>query len=64
MVEAVRLLARREGVLLDPGYTGKAMAGLLGLVARGEFGRGENVVFLHTGGSPALYAYQPVLQNR
>ena len=64
MVEAVRLLARLEGVLLDPVYTGKAMAGLLGLVARGEFGRGDRVVFLHTGGSPALYAYQPVLQNR
>jgi D-cysteine desulfhydrase len=64
MVEAVRLLARLEGILLDPVYTGKTMAGLLGLVARGEFGRGENVVFLHTGGAPALYAYQPVLQSQ
>jgi len=58
MVEAVKLCARLEGVLLDPVYTGKAMAGLIGLVRRGVFQPGENVVFLHTGGSPALYAYQ------
>lgn len=58
MVEAVRLLASLEGVLLDPVYTGKAMAGLIGLVRRGHFKAGERVVFLHTGGSPALYAYQ------
>jgi D-cysteine desulfhydrase len=63
MVEAVRLLARLEGVLLDPVYTGKAMAGLIGLVRRGEIGRGERVLFVHTGGSPALYAYQDVLRG-
>ena len=63
MVEAVRLLARLEGVLLDPVYTGKAMAGLIALVRRGHFKAGERVVFLHTGGSPALYAYQSVLQS-
>lgn len=63
MVEAVRLLARLEGVLLDPVYTGKAMAGLIGLVRQGRFKRGERVLFLHTGGSPALYAYQPVLAS-
>jgi D-cysteine desulfhydrase len=61
MVEAVRLLAQLEGVLLDPVYTGKAMAGLIGLVRQGEFAKGEKVLFLHTGGSPALYAYQDVL---
>lgn len=61
MLEAVRLLARLEGILLDPVYTGKAMAGLIGLVRRGEFRRGENVVFVHTGGAPALYAYQTSL---
>jgi D-cysteine desulfhydrase len=61
MVEAVRLLAQLEGVLLDPVYTGKAMAGLIALVRRGEFAEGEKVLFLHTGGSPALYAYQDVL---
>ena len=63
MVEAVRLLARLEGVLLDPVYTGKAMAGLIGLVRRGHFRAGDNVLFLHTGGSPALFAYQDVLRE-
>ncbi|MBS0297444.1 MAG: D-cysteine desulfhydrase [Proteobacteria bacterium] len=63
MTEAVRLLARTEGVLLDPVYTGKAFAGLLGLVERGVFGKNERVLFVHTGGSPALYAYQQVLQS-
>lgn len=63
MVEAVRMVSRLEGVLLDPVYTGKAMAGLIGLVRRGELGKGEKVLFVHTGGSPALYAYQPVLQS-
>jgi D-cysteine desulfhydrase len=57
MVEAVQLVARLEGILLDPVYTGKAMAGLIGLIRRGEFDRGQSVLFLHTGGSPALFAY-------
>jgi D-cysteine desulfhydrase len=61
MVEAVRLLARVEGILLDPVYTGKAMAGLLALVRHGRFKKGESVLFLHTGGAPALYHYQKVL---
>jgi D-cysteine desulfhydrase len=61
MVAAVRLVARLEGVLLDPVYTGKAMAGLIALVRAGHFKKGENVLFLHTGGSPGLYAYQRVL---
>lgn len=61
MVEAVRMLAREEGILLDPVYTGKAMAGLIALVRRGEFRAGANVLFVHTGGAPALYAYQNVL---
>jgi D-cysteine desulfhydrase len=63
MVEAVRMLARLDGVLLDPVYTGKAMAGLIGLVRSGRFRKGEKVLFLHTGGAPALYAYQDVLQG-
>ena len=63
MIEAVRLTARLEGVLLDPVYTGKAMAGLIGLIRGGRFEAGEKVLFLHTGGSPALYAYQGVLQG-
>lgn len=57
MVEAVKLLARTEAVLLDPVYTGKAMAGLIDQVRQGFFKKGENVLFVHTGGSPALYAY-------
>jgi len=61
MVEAVRMLAQVEGILLDPVYTGKTMAGLIGLIRRGEFDRGTNVLFVHTGGAPALYAYQNVL---
>ena len=61
MVGAVRLLARIEGILLDPVYTGKAMAGLVALVKQGHFKKGENVLFLHTGGAPGLYAYQDVL---
>lgn len=64
MIEAVRMLSSLEGVLLDPVYTGKAMAGLIGMVRSGEIGRGERVLFVHTGGSPALYAYQAVLQGR
>ncbi len=61
MVEAVRMLAGLEGVLLDPVYTGKAMAGLIGQVREGRWAKGQNILFVHTGGSPALYAYRPVL---
>ena len=61
MIEAVHMLARLEGVLLDPVYSGKAMAGLIGLVRRGAFKKGQRVLFVHTGGSPALFAYQQVL---
>jgi len=57
MVEAVKLFAGTEAVLLDPVYSGKAAAGLIDLVRKGRFARGANVLFLHTGGSPALYAY-------
>ncbi len=58
MVEAVTLTARHEGILLDPVYTGKGMAGLIGLVRAGRFGPDDNVVFVHTGGSAALFAYE------
>lgn len=63
MIEAVRMTARLEAVLLDPVYSGKAMAGLIGLARRGELKRGERVLFVHTGGAPALYAYQDILQS-
>lgn len=57
MAEAVKLLARFEGILLDPVYTGKGMAGLIDLVRKGFFLKDSNVVFLHTGGSAGLFAY-------
>jgi L-cysteate sulfo-lyase len=57
MVEAVTLLARSEGLLLDPVYSGKGMAGLIDLVRQGRFERDQNIVFLHTGGSAALFGY-------
>jgi D-cysteine desulfhydrase len=61
MVEAVQLLARTEGILLDPVYTGKAMAGLIDLVRKGYFQRDSNILFVHTGGSPALDVYRECL---
>jgi len=54
---AIRLLARTEGILLDPVYTSKAMAGLIDQIQQGVIGRDDTVVFLHTGGVPALFAY-------
>ena len=61
MVEAVQLLARTEAVLLDPIYTGKIMAGLIGLARQGVFKAGEKLLFLHTGGLPSVHAYEQVL---
>ena len=58
---AIRLLARLEGLLLDPVYTGKAMAGLIAMIREGRFSDEQNVVFLHTGGWPALFAYEEEL---
>ncbi len=55
-VEAIRLFARTEGILLDPVYTGRAAAGLIDLIRKGFFGRDETVLFWHTGGIPALFA--------
>jgi D-cysteine desulfhydrase len=52
--EAVYYMARKEGILLDPCYTGKAFYGLLDLVKKGKIAQGENVIFLHTGGQPGL----------
>ena len=56
-IEAIKLLARTEGILLDPVYTGKAMAGLIGQIRARAMGREDAVIFLHTGGLPALFAY-------
>jgi len=57
MIEAVRMLAETEAILMDPVYTGKAIAGLIDLVRKGFFDPDENVLFVHTGGSPALHVY-------
>ena len=57
MAEAVRMLARLEGILMDPVYTGKAMAGFIDLIRNGFFKKEECVLFVHTGGSPALHVY-------
>jgi L-cysteate sulfo-lyase len=55
--EAMRLAARLEGLVVDPVYSGKAMAGLIGLARAGRFAAGGSVVWIHTGGSPAVFAY-------
>jgi L-cysteate sulfo-lyase len=57
MMEALELVARTEGILLDPVYSGKAMAGLLDLIRKGQFAKGQNIVFLHTGGAVGLFGY-------
>jgi D-cysteine desulfhydrase len=64
MVEAVQLLARTEAILLDPVYTGKAMAGLMALARNGYIGKQEHVLFLHTGGAVALHQSEQVVLGR
>jgi D-cysteine desulfhydrase len=56
MIEAVQMLARLEGIMLDQTYTGKVMAGLIDLVRKGVYKKGENILFMHTGGMPSLFA--------
>jgi D-cysteine desulfhydrase family pyridoxal phosphate-dependent enzyme len=63
-VQAISLLARTEGIFLDPVYSGKAMAGLIDHVRTGKVGPDETVVFLHTGGTPALFARADELMER
>jgi len=59
--DAIKLMAQTEGILLDPVYTGKTIAGLIDMIKRGRFDKSENVVFIHTGGNPALFAYKKAL---
>ena len=54
---AIEIFARREGILLDPVYTGRAAAGMLDLIRKGEIRAGERILFWHTGGAPALFPY-------
>lgn len=60
--DAVRLVAQKEALILDPVYTSKTMAGMLAMIRAGEFKKDENVCFLHTGGVPALFAYKQHFQ--
>jgi 1-aminocyclopropane-1-carboxylate deaminase/D-cysteine desulfhydrase-like pyridoxal-dependent ACC family enzyme len=60
--QALKLVAETEGIILDPVYTSKAMAGLIDHIRRKRFSETEVVVFLHTGGMPALFAYAEDLQ--
>jgi len=58
--EAVRTVAQTEGIILDPVYTGKAMAGLIDLIKKGKFKKDDNIIFVHTGGGPANFAYHKI----
>jgi L-cysteate sulfo-lyase len=60
-IEAIRLAGRLEALVLDPVYSGKGLAGLIALIRGGRWRRDEDVIFLHTGGAPALFAYQSAL---
>lgn len=60
-LEAITLLARTEGILLDPSYTGKSMACLIDHIRQGQLQSEQNVIFIHTGGTPALFAYNEQL---
>jgi L-cysteate sulfo-lyase len=64
MIDAVTLLARTEGLLLDPVYSGKAMAGMIDHIRKGTFRADENVVFLHTGGATSLFGYKGLFLRR
>jgi L-cysteate sulfo-lyase len=56
-LEAIQLFAQMEGILLDPVYSGKGAAGLIDLIRKGHFKKGQRVVFLHTGGAAGLFGY-------
>ena len=58
MIEATKLLARKEAILLDPVYSGKAFAGLIGLIRNKKFTKNDNILFIHTGGAVSLSAYE------
>lgn len=64
MIEAIELLARTEGILLDPVYSGKGFAGLVDLIRRGHFTKEDKVIFLHTGGSAGLFGYRTTFSNK
>jgi L-cysteate sulfo-lyase len=57
-IDAIKLAGRLEGLILDPVYSGKCLAGLIALIREGRWSPADNVVFIHTGGAPALFAYR------
>lgn len=61
-IEAINMFAQIEGILLDPVYSGKGAAGLIDLIRKGHFKKGERIVFIHTGGSAALFGYTSALE--
>ncbi|MCS7365548.1 MAG: pyridoxal-phosphate dependent enzyme, partial [archaeon GB-1867-035] len=63
VVDVVKMVARLEGLILDPVYTGKAMLGLIDLVNKGDIPKGSTVVFLHTGGTPLVFQYEDELKK-
>jgi D-cysteine desulfhydrase family pyridoxal phosphate-dependent enzyme len=62
-VEAIKYLARKEGILIDPTYTGKTFAYLLESLRAGDYGADDHVVFLHTGGGPSLFGYPELVEE-
>ncbi len=62
-LEAIRLAARLEALILDPVYSGKGLAGLVALIRDGRWRSDEDVVFLHSGGEPALFAYRELVER-
>jgi len=63
VVKAIKLVAQTEGIFLDPVYTGKAMAGLIDMIRQRRFKKNDNIVFIHTGGTPSLFAYSAMLRS-
>ncbi|MGQ9671737.1 MAG: D-cysteine desulfhydrase family protein [Candidatus Aminicenantales bacterium] len=63
VAEAIRVALAQEGIVLDPVYTGKAMAALLNLIRKGNFAKNDRIVFFHTGGTPALFPYRKQLME-
>lgn len=62
-VEAMKLLARTEGILVGPVYTGKALAGLIDLIQKGYFKEDDKILFVHTGGAPAMFAFDNLAEQ-
>jgi L-cysteate sulfo-lyase len=60
-IEAIRLAGKSEALVLDPVYSGKGLAGLIAMIRQGRWRNDEDAIFLHTGGAPALFAYQSAL---